>query len=1326
MMRTPFSLPHPRYETRQRAVALLKRATCAIRAAALAGLCFGMFSGVSPAQAQGLSTSAEQVDCEFVRVTLNYVDPTATAYDAAAAADMSFSLFSSLPENFSWVRTSITIATNFTALPAAGGLSPRFYDSDKQFGINDMKLPVPPDAEGLYLTVTALATFDRTRFADGDHIRIDSELDAFNRGSTIHEAHMFSDVVLDLKDCDGAAPPALPEAPPLPPGVPAPGPDADVGSCLVVEGGDVECDPLNPGIYIYKMSVDASHAGQMIELAPTTPGIGVFPPSQVVPAGGGVLEWSIDGAAPGMTVEFIVNGFHTDIIGHVSGPREGLGLCCATEFKIVIPVGDCPPPPCPGPGCPPPPPPEGCDGTDCPPPPPPPSCEEGEECPPPPPPPGELEPNIQVVKDATVTSCTLDGNCTFHIVVTNTGPGIYSGPLAIDDWTTPDLIPTTGITFEPSPPWTYGIAADGTPFFSHPSVTLGVGDSRDLTVTFVPGPDWPADAINNCARFNYAQSEHAPFGDPNDDRDCEIIPICFQGQCPGEEPPQGGEPQLAIAKDLLSDDGTTCSLQADGLVSCVFKITITNTGTAAHTGPIVLTDAFPTGPVESFDWEPKATWTCAEDGGADRYRCEYSGPPLPPAAEMLLVIQAVVASDNPAREVQNCAALDQTPSAGDCATGDLPQAEEPPSEHAADLNLEKACEPVDDLGRFTCTLTVTNNGTAAPSGTIVLNDEIKDADSGAPIQATGVTPGEPIWTCSDLPADRFSCTTPATNFGPDQSHSVDVTFTLGPGQTAFENCVEGINSTTDVHVFGNVCVNSAGTPPEPGGEPTSGAPDLELDKSCEPLDDLGRFKCTLTVTNNGTAAPSGTITLVDGTTNEPGGTPILANQVTPDAADLWTCADEPANQVSCTINGAQLGPDQSHHVDIEFQISPGQTGYKNCVEGLNTTDDVHSFANKCVSSEPEAKPKEDEKGEKGEEGEKPACTNGMVLNEKGLCACPEGSEWNGRRCVGAGGTTAPLAPEPTPPPPPERKRCPKNWIGDYEPDCKKPTCEQKGMIGDWPECRSRPERKRCPKDWIGDYEPDCKKPTCEQKGMIGDWPECRSRPEPVPCPKGWKGKYQPNCTKPTCQEQGMVGDWPDCHKLVPCPKGWKGKYQPNCTKPTCQEQGMVGNWPHCQRLVPCPKGWKGKYQPNCTKPTCQEQGMVGNWPHCQRLVPCPKGWKGKYQPNCVKPTCQEQGMVGDWPHCHKLVPCPKGWKGKYQPNCVKPTCQEKGMVGNWPHCQKLVPCPKGWKGKYQPNCTPPPKPAKRWQYWLPEGSVFLADRKEVRAVLLAYRSRRNP
>ena len=989
-----------------------------------------------------------------------------------------------------------------------------------------MKLPVPPDAEGLYLTVTALATFDRTRFADGDHIRIDSELDAFSRGSTIHEAHTFSDVVLDLKDCDGAAPPALPEAPPLPPGVPAPGPDADVGSCLVVEGGDVECDPLNPGIYIYKMGVDASHAGQMIELAPTTPGIGVFPPSQVVPAGGGVLEWSIDGAAPGMTVEFIVNGFHTDIIGHVSGPREGLGLCCATEFKIVIPVGDCPPPPCPGPGCPPPPPPP-CEGADC---------------PPPPPPPGELEPNIQVVKDATVTSCTLDGNCTFHIVVTNTGPGIYSGPLAIDDWTTPDLIPTTGITFDPSPPWTYGIAADGTPFFLHPSVTLGIGDSRDLTVTFAPGPDWPADAINNCARFNYPQSEHAPFGDPNDDRDCEVIPICVQGQCPGEEPPQGGEPQLAIAKDLISDDGTTCSLQADGRASCVFKVTITNTGSAPQTGPIVLTDAFPTGPVESFDWEPKATWTCAEDGGPDRYRCEYSGPALPPGAEMLLVIQAVVASDNPAREVQNCAALEQTPPAGDCATGDLPQAEAPPSE---------------------------------------------------------------------------------------------------------------------------------------------GAADLKLDKSCEPLDDLGRFKCTLTVTNTGTAAPSGTVTLVDETTNDPGGTPILANQVTPDAADLWTCADEPANQVSCTIDGAQLGPDQSHHVDIEFQISPGQTGYKNCVEGLNTTDDVHTFANKCVSSEPEAKPKEDEKGEKGEEGEKGKCASGMVLNDKGLCACPEGSTWNGRRCAGA-----PETPAPPPPPPPA------------------PTCEQKGMIGDWPDCKSRPERKRCPKDWIGDYEPDCKKPTCEQKGMIGDWPDCKSTPEPVPCPKGWKGKYQPNCTKPTCQEQGMVGDWPNCQKLVPCPKGWKGKYQPNCTKPTCQEQGMVGDWPNCQKLVPCPKGWKGKYQPNCTKPTCQEQGMVGNWPNCQKLVRCPKGWKGKYQPNCTKPTCQEQGMVGNWPNCQRLVRCPKGWKGKYQPNCTKPTCQEQGMVGNWPNCKKLVPCPKGWKGKYQPNCTPPQNPQSGGSTGCPKGQYF--------------------
>ncbi|WP_172891434.1 peptidoglycan-binding protein [Cohaesibacter sp. ES.047] len=167
------------------------------------------------------------------------------------------------------------------------------------------------------------------------------------------------------------------------------------------------------------------------------------------------------------------------------------------------------------------------------------------------------------------------------------------------------------------------------------------------------------------------------------------------------------------------------------------------------------------------------------------------------------------------------------------------------------------------------------------------------------------------------------------------------------------------------------------------------------------------------------------------------------------------------------------------------------------------------------------------------------------------------------------------------------------------------TCAINGMVGDWPDCR--PPRRPCPQGWIGDYQPNCKRPiiipapTCASKGLVGKWPNCR--PQRARCPKGWIGKYQPNCKRPvikprpSCASKGMIGKWPNCKpRRARCPKGWIGKYQPNCKrpvikpKPTCTSKGMIGKWPNCKpRRARCPKGWIGKYQPNCKRPVIKPQ-----------------------------------------------------------------------------------------------------------------------------------------
>ena len=115
-------------------------------------------------------------------------------------------------------------------------------------------------------------------------------------------------------------------------------PPGDREECFKVETGEVDCVP-GGGAFIYHMPVGPEFGGKWVQLRTTTPGIIVAPLSQLVPIGGGVLNWTITGALPGDVVHLIVTGIET-----YAGPEEGVGLCCTQTIDIVIPPDlECPP-----------------------------------------------------------------------------------------------------------------------------------------------------------------------------------------------------------------------------------------------------------------------------------------------------------------------------------------------------------------------------------------------------------------------------------------------------------------------------------------------------------------------------------------------------------------------------------------------------------------------------------------------------------------------------------------------------------------------------------------------------------------------------------------------------------------------------------------------------------------------------------------------------------------------------------------------------------------------------------------------------------------------
>ena len=263
-------------------------------------------------------------------------------------------------------------------------------------------------------------------------------------------------IAIDVTKCD-------------PPG----GGDTPEEACFKIETGTVDCDKSGAGAFIYHMTVGADMAGKVIELTTTNPGVTIAPAAQIVPAGGGVLDWTITGAMPGDVVHLVVIGTET-----FAGPNEGWGICCTQTIDITIPKDlDCP---------------------------------------------DEKEPDIKIEKKADVAICTKDGGCKFTIRVSNVGDAPYNGPIVLNEVTVPGNGTIDG---GPNAPW--ACAPLTSPMLcTHPATTLNPGAFVDLKLSFKPGPGWNARFIENCARYNYNESGKPLFGSQLNDFACARIPLC--------------------------------------------------------------------------------------------------------------------------------------------------------------------------------------------------------------------------------------------------------------------------------------------------------------------------------------------------------------------------------------------------------------------------------------------------------------------------------------------------------------------------------------------------------------------------------------------------------------------------------------------------------------------------------------------------------------------------------------------------------------------------------------------------------------------------------
>jgi len=170
------------------------------------------------------------------------------------------------------------------------------------------------------------------------------------------------------------------------------------------------------------------------------------------------------------------------------------------------------------------------------------------------------------------------------------------------------------------------------------------GNSASLLVAVSLTQDFlEGDAPQNCSK---ADLNGQAVGVPS----CVAFP-----QAPKDiDPPLGG-PVITLEKVATGDCGVN---EAARQYTCGFDITVTNTGDAPFTGPIVLDDAFGTPKPRSVELLSGDGWSCARSDGLGT-SCLNQDLTLDPGAQSILSMELILPGQVDGGQFENCIAQGQ-------------------------------------------------------------------------------------------------------------------------------------------------------------------------------------------------------------------------------------------------------------------------------------------------------------------------------------------------------------------------------------------------------------------------------------------------------------------------------------------------------------------------------------------------------------------------------------------------------------------------------------------------------------------------------------------
>jgi uncharacterized repeat protein (TIGR01451 family) len=489
---------------------------------------------------------------------------------------------------------------------------------------------------------------------------------------------------------------------------------------------------------------------------------------------------------------------------------------------------------------------------------------------------------IDLAIGKTSSVLTVGGTGTFTLSVANVGVNPTTGTITVTD-----NLPA-GVTFVSGTGGNFTCTATGQLVTCTRTAPLPPGTTVQLVLTVQVGTAaFPS--IVNTATVSTPGDENPA----NDTATTGVVPV------------GAATPDLSLSKTLAS------ALTAG--TNAVFRLTVTNVGSAPATGLITITDVLQAG--LTFVSASGSGWSCAANG--QTVTCTHPGPLAPGASSTVDLTVAVAAN---VTSVTNSATV-STPGDGNGGnnTGTLAPT---PVAAPPDLALTKVANGPFLVGQpASYTITVTNVG-GPTVGPITVTDVV-------PAGLTVVSAAGNGWTCT-ISGQTVTCTHP----GP-----------LAPNGT-LSLTVQVVPTAAAVPSVTNVA--NVGTPGDanPGNNdgtvttPVSGTVDLALTKSgADTISVGGTVTYSLVVTNLGSVPTTGPISITD---SLPTGLSFVSG-----AGPGFTCSA--AGQiVTCTRSTPPLAPGATATVTLTVNVSSDVGASVRNVACVRTTGDANT-ANDCGS-----------------------------------------------------------------------------------------------------------------------------------------------------------------------------------------------------------------------------------------------------------------------------------------------------------------------------------------------------------------------------------------